>query len=185
MDLREAREAPLLYSVTWMSGSKLVPGDGTAADRFAALFPLYPPRAHTDLRQASVTEATVATYIESLNRFKFFIAAWGIHGSFGELLEAPEAFESTLVFFVQWLYDNGHPRSHATALLLSALAFFHPRLASIDGPAREFAPPGKRLAPTIPHQAQDPHAKVHLPPLRDPFCADGSSRLRHLSPNGF
>ena len=112
-----------------MSGSKFVPGDGTAAERFAALFPLYPPRAHTDLRQASVTEATVATYIESLNRFKFFIAAWGIHGSFGELLEAPEAFESTLVFFVQWLYDNGHPRSHATALL-SALAFFHPRLAS-------------------------------------------------------
>ncbi len=30
---------------------------------------------------------------------------------------------------MQWLYDNGHPRSHATALL-SALAFFHPRLAS-------------------------------------------------------
>ena len=98
-----------------MRGSK-ARGDGTATERFAALFPSYSPRAHTNLREASVTEATVATYVESLNRFKFFIAAWGVKGSFGDLLKAPEAFESTLVFFVQWLFDNGHPRSHATAL---------------------------------------------------------------------
>ena len=96
---------------------------------------LTPPRAHTNLREASVSEATVATYVEGLDRFKLFIAAWGVRGSFSELLEAPEAFESTLVFFVQWLYDNGHPRSHATALL-SALVFFHPRLASTAQLAR-------------------------------------------------
>ena len=79
-----------------MSGSK-AQGDGTAAERFAALFPSYPPRAHTNLREASVSEATVATYVESLNRFKFFIAAWGVKGSFGDL--APEGTGSFRIHF--------------------------------------------------------------------------------------